>query len=117
MNFQNGTRVNFYEKPDPGSSEISDFTPCANAQSDILHIKHAALRKLMTRAQDLRFRYKKENSMQGVVWELYCSLSICLNLFSFRVSACFAYDKTVINQRRFEKSAFEDKSEEIQCEY
>jgi len=30
----------------------------------------------------------------------------------FRVSACFAYDKTVINQRRVEKSAFEDQSEE-----
>jgi len=40
-----------------------------------------------------------------------------MNLFRFRVSACFAYDKTVINQRRVEKSAFEDKSEEIQCEY
>jgi len=35
-----------------------------------------------------------------------------LNLFRFRVSACFAYDKTVINQRRVEKSAFEDQSEE-----
>jgi len=32
------------------------------------------------------------------VWELYCSLSICLNLFCFRGSACFAYDKTVINR-------------------
>jgi len=40
-----------------------------------------------------------------------------MNLFRFRVSACFAYDKTVINQRRVEKSAFEDNSEEIQCEY
>ena len=48
--------------------------------------------------------------MQGSVWESYCSLSICLILF--RVSACFAHDKTVINQRRGEKSAFEDKSEE-----
>ena len=38
------------------------------------------------------------------------STSICLNLFRFRVSACFAYDKTVINQHRVEKSAFEDKS-------
>ena len=36
----------------------------------------------------------------------------CLNLFRFRVSACFAYDKTVINQRMVEKSAFEDQSEE-----
>jgi len=26
-------------------------------------------------------------------------------------------DKTVINQRRVAKSAFEDNSEEIQCEY
>jgi len=43
---------------------------------------------------------------------LYCSLSICLNLFRFRVSACFAYDKTVINQRRVEKSTFENQSEE-----
>ena len=48
------------------------------------------------------------------MWELYCSLSICLKLFRFIVSACFAYDKTVINQRRVEKSAFEDKSGEIQ---
>ena len=30
----------------------------------------------------------------------------------FRGSACFAYEKTVINQRRVEKSAFEDQSEE-----
>jgi len=37
-------------------------------------------------------------------------LSICLNLF--RVNACFAYSKTVINQRRVERSAFEDQSEE-----
>ena len=50
--------------------------------------------------------------MQGSVWELCCSLSICLNLFWFRGSACFAYDKTVINQLRVEKSAFEDQSEE-----
>ena len=42
--------------------------------------------------------------------ESYCSLSICLNLF--RVSACFACGKTVINQRKVEKSAFEDQSEE-----
>jgi len=35
----------------------------------------------------------------------------CLNLFRFRVSACFAYDKTVINQRRFDTLAFEDHSE------
>ena len=34
------------------------------------------------------------------------------DLFRFRISACFAYDKTVINQRRVEKSAFEDQSEE-----
>jgi len=39
-------------------------------------------------------------------------LSICLNIFWFRRSACFAYDKTVINQRKVEKSAFEDQSEE-----
>ena len=39
-----------------------------------------------------------------------CSLSVCLNLF--RLSACFAYGKTVINQRRVEKSGFEDQSEE-----
>jgi len=31
--------------------------------------------------------------------------------FRFRISACFAYDKTVINQRRVEKSAFEDQAE------
>jgi len=37
-------------------------------------------------------------------------ISSYLNLF--RVSACFAYNKTVINQRRVEKSAFEDHSEE-----
>ena len=49
--------------------------------------------------------------MQGSVWELCCSLFICLNLFWFRGSACFAYDETVINQRRVEKSAFEDQSE------
>ena len=30
----------------------------------------------------------------------------------FRDSACFAYEKTVINQRMVEKSAFEDQSEE-----
>jgi len=48
--------------------------------------------------------------VQGSVWESYCSLSICLNLF--RVCACFAYGKTVINQCRVEKSAFEDQSEE-----
>jgi len=41
-----------------------------------------------------------------------CALSVCLNLFWFRASACFAYDKTVINQLRVEKSAFEDQSEE-----
>jgi len=46
------------------------------------------------------------------VWELYCSLSIWLNLFRFRVSACFTYDKKVINQRRLVKSAFENQSEE-----
>jgi len=48
--------------------------------------------------------------VQGSVWELHCSLSICLNLFRF--SACFAYGKPVINQRRAEKSAFEDQTEE-----
>ena len=42
----------------------------------------------------------------------YCSLSICLNLYGLRVSACFAYGKTVINQRRVEKSTFEDQSVE-----
>jgi len=46
------------------------------------------------------------------VWELYCSLSICLNLFWFGVSAYFTHEKTVINQRRVEKSAFEDQLEE-----
>ena len=30
----------------------------------------------------------------------------------FRVSACFDYDKTVINQRSFEMSAFENQAEE-----
>ena len=50
--------------------------------------------------------------MPGSVWELCCSLSICLNLFWFRASACFASDKTVINQHRVEKSAFEDQPEE-----
>ena len=50
--------------------------------------------------------------MQGSEWELCCSLCICLNLFWFRGSACFAYDKTVINERRVEKSAFENQSEE-----
>jgi len=30
----------------------------------------------------------------------------------FGGSACFAFEKTVINQRRVEKSAFEDQSEE-----
>jgi len=30
----------------------------------------------------------------------------------FRGSACFAHEKAVINQRRVEKSAFEDQSEE-----
>ena len=50
--------------------------------------------------------------MQESVWELYCSLSICLNHFWFSGSACFANEKTVINQRRVEKSAFEDQSEE-----
>ena len=50
--------------------------------------------------------------VQESVWELYCSLSTCLNLFWFRGSACFAYDRTIINQHRVEKSAFEDQSEE-----
>jgi len=36
-----------------------------------------------------------------------------MNLFRFRVNACFAEDKTVLNQRRVENSAFEDQSEEI----
>ena len=44
------------------------------------------------------------------MWESYCSLSVCLNLF--RASACFACSKRVINQRRVEKSAFENHSEE-----
>ena len=43
-------------------------------------------------------------------WESYRSLSIRLSLF--RVSALFAYDKTVINQRRVGNSAFGDHSEE-----
>jgi len=42
------------------------------------------------------------------MWEFYFSFSIFLKLFRFRVSAFFAYDKTVTNQRRVEKSAFED---------
>jgi len=50
--------------------------------------------------------------VQGSVWELCCSLSLCLNLFWFRGSACFAYHKTVKNQRRIEKSAFENQSKE-----
>jgi len=37
---------------------------------------------------------------------------MCLNLFRFRVSACIAYDKTVIHQRGIEKSTFEGQSEE-----
>jgi len=37
------------------SSEISDFTPCAHAQSDILFCISNTLRKLMIRAQDLMF--------------------------------------------------------------
>jgi len=39
----------------------------------------------------------------------------CLFVWIFlvlKVSACFAYDKIVVNQRRFEKSGFEDQSEE-----
>ena len=41
------------------------------------------------------------------------SIAHCLFVESswFRSSACFAYDKTVINQHRFEQSAFEDQSE------
>jgi len=35
----------------------------------------------------------------------------------FRVSACFAYGKTVINQRRVEKSALTISQRNIQCEY
>jgi len=50
--------------------------------------------------------------VQRSVWELCCSLSICLKLLWLRGSACFVYDKTVINQRRIEKSVFEDQSEE-----
>jgi len=46
------------------------------------------------------------------VWELYCPLSICLNIFWFGGGACFAYDITAINQRRVKKSAFGDQSEE-----
>jgi len=46
------------------------------------------------------------------VWELCCWLSICLNLFWFRANECFAYDNRVINQRRVEKSDFDDQSEE-----
>jgi len=51
-------------------------------------------------------------TVQWSVRESYCSLSICLNIFRFRDSAAFAYDKTAINQRMVEKSAFEDQSEE-----
>jgi len=43
-------------------------------------------------------------------------LSEYLNFLRFRVSACFAYDKTVINQNRVEKTAFKDQNK-IQCEY
>jgi len=46
----------------------------------------------------------------GICVRIVLFLSICLILV--RVSACFAYEKTVINQRRVEKSAFEDQSEE-----
>ena len=49
--------------------------------------------------------------MQESVWEFYC-WSVCLNLFWFRFNACFTYEKTVINRRRVEKSAFGDQSEE-----
>ena len=49
--------------------------------------------------------------MQGSVWELCCSLSICLNVFWFGASACFAYDKTHKSTQGL-KSAFEDQSEE-----
>ena len=51
-------------------------------------------------------------AVQESVWELYCSLSICLNHFCFGSSACFAYEKTVINEHRVEKSAFEDQPQE-----
>jgi len=37
---------------------------------------------------------------------------MCLQLFRFGISACFADGKTVMNQRRVEKTAFEDQSEE-----
>ena len=55
--------------------------------------------------------------MQGSVWELYCSLSICLNLFWFRGSACLAYGETVINQRRFKSQLLGIIQKKIQCEF
>jgi len=45
------------------------------------------------------------------VWELCCWLSICLNLFWFRASARFTYDKTHKSTQGL-KSAFKDQSEE-----
>jgi len=45
-------------------------------------------------------------------------LIVCLPVFfRFRVSACFAYGKTVMNQRKLEKSPFEVSQRKIQCEY
>ena len=35
--------------------------------------------------------------MQGSVWELYWSLSVCLNLLRFRVSACFDWQDSHIS--------------------
>jgi len=35
-----GPESKICEKPDPVSSEISDFPPCTHAQSNILHIKY-----------------------------------------------------------------------------
>jgi len=35
--------------------------------------------------------------MQGSVRKLYCSLSICLNLFMLGITACFAYGKTSVS--------------------
>ena len=60
--------------------------------------------------------YKVDCERMGVK-VIYCSLSICLSLFKCRVSACFAYGNTVINQRRVEKSAFENHLEENSGEY
>jgi len=55
--------------------------------------------------------------MQRYVWELYCSLFICLNLLRVTDSECFAYEKTVLNQCWVEKSILSISQRKIQCEY